>query len=246
MRTAFSDGNRKWAEEADTLQLLGEVLTSRNLAFVRGKEHLQLDNGLVLRPQFAYLEPREDGLVRTVTTVEVNHSELCPDGTFEYQHSVGEKASMSILKGLEGWADIDLPVFMDALRPRAQDCMVMSKEYPATGNSPARQRQMVLGPPIHMASKEKTDTAGPHEFCPCCLLTNAFDAFAEQLEADRFCGIRLFAMRDREGGTQADCRVDGVDWPAGAEALLKYVATWPDRGLEYRKQFVAFRTLRPE
>jgi hypothetical protein len=25
--------------------------------------------------------------------------------------------------------------------------------------------------------------------------------------------------------------------------LLKYVATWPDRGFEYRKQFVAFRTL---
>ena len=58
-------------------------------------------------------------------------------------------------------------------------------------------------------------------------------------------GIRLFATRNAEGVTQADCRINGIDWPPGVAALLKYVATWPDRGLEYRKQFVAIRTLRP-
>jgi hypothetical protein len=37
---------------------------------------------------------------------------------------------------------------------------------------------------------------------------------------------------------QADCRVNGEDWLAGADALRAYVATWPDRGLETRKQYV--------
>ena len=52
-------------------------------------------------------------------------------------------------------------------------------------------------------------------------------------------------MRNAEGSAEADCRVNGVDWPAGKAALLKYVATWPERGFEYRKQFVAIRTLSP-
>jgi Family of unknown function (DUF6348) len=105
---------------------------------------------------------------------------------------------------------------------------------------------MVLGPTVHMATKDATHTSGPHDFCPCCLLTSSFGAFTQQLEADRFFGIRLFATRDQDGVIQADCRIDGVDWPSGAEALSKYVATWPDRRLEYRKQFVAFRTLRSD
>jgi hypothetical protein len=243
IRAGFSNSERSWGEEADALDILVEVLKGRSLPFVRGKEHVQIDNGLVLRPQFVELQPRDDGLVRTATTVEVNHPELCPEGTFEYQHFIGQTTADSIRKGLEGWADTDLPVFMDALRPKAQDCMVMLKEYPATERVPARRRQMVLGPTVHMANKELAETGGPHDFCPCCLLTNSFAAFAQQLESDRFFGIRLFATRDQDGVIQADCRVDGIDWPPGVEALSQYVARWPDRGLEYRKQYVAFRTL---
>ena len=56
---------------------------------------------------------------------------------------------------------------------------------------------------------------------------------------------RLFASRDSESVAQADCRINGVDWAPGISALLKYVATWPNRGFEYRKQFVAICNLRP-
>ena len=60
--------------------------------------------------------------------------------------------------------------------------------------------------------------------------------FTDHLHGDRFYGIRLFAARNSEGGAEADCRINGVDWAPGAAALLEYVATWPDRGFEYRKQ----------
>jgi hypothetical protein len=36
--------------------------------------------------------------------------------------------------------------------------------------------------------------------------------------------------------------VNGVDWPAGAAELVKYAREWPDRGLEYRKQYVCIQT----
>ena len=72
--------------------------------------------------------------------------------------------------------------------------------------------------------------------CPLCL---SLTAFRDHLQANEFCGIRLFASRDANGEAVADCRINGVDWAPGQAELLKYVATWPDRGFEYRKQYVA-------
>ena len=45
-----------------------------------------------------------------------------------------------------------------------------------------------------------------------------------------------------EGRIEADCRVNGVDRPEGAAALVRYAQTWPDRGFEYRKQYVCIQT----
>ena len=54
----------------------------------------------------------------------------------------------------------------------------------------------------------------------------------------RFHGIRLFALRGPDGVAGADCRVNGEDWEPGKNALIKYVSSWPNRGVEFRKQYV--------
>jgi hypothetical protein len=43
-------------------------------------------------------------------------------------------------------------------------------------------------------------------------------------------------MRDEDGTPGADCRINGEDYESGMEALRSYVATWPEAGLEFRKQ----------
>ena len=63
------------------------------------------------------------------------------------------------------------------------------------------------------------------------------------MEDTGFFGIRFFAVRDEQGVTEADCRVNGEDWAVGAEALRKYAATWPGAGYEFRKQYVILHTL---
>ena len=60
---------------------------------------------------------------------------------------------------------------------------------------------------------------------------------------DRFYGIRFFAARNSDGVAEADCRINGEDWPPGKEALRAYVAKWPDLGFEFRKQFVIVQNL---
>jgi hypothetical protein len=242
VRVGFSRANRTWEEEANVLTALISLLKSRGMRPRHAQEWLALSNGLILRPQFVSLQPRDDEAVATTTTIEVNHPVLCPEGTFEYQHSIGNTLGDSVGKGIASWADVDLPVFMDALRDTPQECTAVVKEVVAD-TRPKRKRQILFGPPVHAVTREVRESGQAHDFCPCCMLTGCFDAFQEVVESDGFCGVRLFASRDQDGVPQADCRINGVDWAPGTAALLKYIATWPDRGFEYRKQFVAIRTL---
>jgi hypothetical protein len=242
IRVGFSNAEREWGEEVDTLAVLAEVLTSRGLKFRHGETHLELENGLIARPQFVRLQPRDDGNVQTTTTIEVNHPTLCPGGTFEYQHSIEGTVERSVRQGFVGWSQADLPVFLEALLEKLESCNALTYEAPANAAASARQRQVILGPPVHCVTREGSEAGEAHNFCPCCLFTNSFEAFRGQVEGDAFHGVRLFAARGSDGVAQADCRIDGVDWEPGVAALLNYVAKWPDRGFEYRKQFVAIRT----
>lgn len=243
VRGAFAQGQRAWEEAADVLVSLAKVLQARGVAFEQQKAQLDLANGLTLRPQFVRFQLRENGAVSTTSTIEINHPVLCPprdqQGTFEYQHAGGSTLCESLESGFKGWADMDLPVFMDALREQLEDCTAM--EMNADGWT--HKRQIILGPPVRAMLRAPKPGDEEHEFCPCCLLTQSFEAFREPIEGDGFCGVRLFASRDQDGLAQADCRINGVDWPQGAQALRQYVSTWPGEGLEYRKQYVAIRSL---
>jgi hypothetical protein len=172
--------------------------------------------------------------VKTSSTIQISHPLLAPGGLFEFQHAEGTDIRDSFANGFRSWAELDLPVYLDALLPKPKVCMVMK-------SSEASDRRLVFGPPLQMAQNPQR-MRGDHDFCPCCLFTNSIGAFDDLLRDTRFYGIRLFVSRDAEGHFEADCRVNGVDLPKGAEALVRYAKTWPDRGIEYRKQYVGIQT----
>jgi len=53
----------------------------------------------------------------------------------------------------------------------------------------------------------------------------------------------LFAMRNSQGHAEADCRVNGEEFEPGKLALRKYVETWPEAGIEFRKQYVVIQNI---
>jgi hypothetical protein len=67
--------------------------------------------------------------------------------------------------------------------------------------------------------------------------------FKDFIQRDEFFGLRLFAVRNPDGTAQADCRVNGEEWEPGKAALREYVQTWPDAGMEFRKQYVVLQTV---
>jgi hypothetical protein len=244
VRVAFSNSQRSWEESDDLAASLAAALVSRGHGATVKHDWVALEGGFSLLPQVVGVQPRDSSGVNTVSTIQVSHDSLLPGGVFEYQHASGKDVRESFAAGFKAFAELDLPVFLDALRETAKDCtfMVMSAEGDA--GSPPSTRRLVLGPPLQMVERI-APAAAEHEFCPCCLFTHSLAAFDDLVKDGAFHAIRLFVMRNAAGEIEADCRVDGLDHPSGAAALVTYAKSWPDRGLEYRKQYVCIQTRAP-
>ena len=232
---SFSNAQRAWEETDDlAISLAGTLNALGHKATARG-DWVELESGFCLVPQVVSVEPTDNAGVKTSTTIQTSHPVLIPNGIFEFQHSSGAGVSDSFAMGFKNWAELDLPVFLDALREEAATCMVAKLEA---------DRRIVFGPTIQMA-QEPEAVPGQDDFCPCCLLTKSLGDSNDIVKEDRFLGIRLFASRDEKGHVEADFRVNGVEFPEGTAGLARYAQTWPQRGFEYRKQYVCVQTRAP-
>jgi hypothetical protein len=249
-RVAFSGAAGTWEESYDLAESLGRALaTTGHGTRLEDRWLVLADSGLRLLPQIVSIQPLDKG-VHTTTTVEILHPQLLPGGTFEYQHASGANVAECVGEGFDSWLRVDLPPLLDALRPTPQDCATMVMNLPAKDGRPARRRRAVLGPPMRAggdpaARGPAAPGGGPseHDYCPCCLLTRSFEAFKDLLEGDGTYCLRLLALRDPAGEPGADCRLNGDDHDKGAEALRRYVKTWPGRAFEMRKQYVVMHSL---
>jgi len=258
-KVAFHNAENNWVERFNLVNLLASVLRQKDHILKSEESWLvHKESGFILLPQIASFRPLDRGGVSTTTTIQVSHPTLVPDGIFEYQHSTGDNLDDSFLKGFHDWAETDLTALLEALTPMPETCTTLKMEFPEKDGKPAYSRRAVLGPPTHtyfvrdprtIPERKKSgdsETQGEycegHDFCPCCLLTHSFEAFRELIEGNGSYALRLFAMRDVNGNNLADCRVNGTDWDAGADALRRYVATWPEAGIELRKQYVVLQT----
>jgi hypothetical protein len=245
VRVAFANKQRSWEESDDLATSLSDGLNKAGHKAAAKGDWVELEGGFSLLPQIVAVTPLDDSGVNTVTTIQVSHPELIPAGVFEYQHSTGDNIREAFSQGFKSWAELDLPVFLDALRDKPTSCMVMEMKPGQEATSLlATDRRVVLGPPLQMVQKNG-HIPGEHTFCPCCLFTSSYRAFENVLRDRDFHGIRMFVMRGADGHIEADCRVNGIDWPEGAAALVNYAKDWPDRGTEYRKQYVVIQTRAP-
>lgn len=231
-------------EEFDLLTVLTEVLVEQEVKATIQQGWIHLENGLQLLPQFTNVEC--DKRYRSSTTIETASGLF--SGLFEYQHSISEESLDDALReGFRTWCRMDLPVLRDALRDEPQDCPAMNMSFPNHNNEQSQRRRVLFGPVSHYAihpQELEQNTEEEHAFCPCCLFTNTIDAFRDLLQSQEIHMIRFYAARDSEGTPMADCRINGEDYAPGHAALLKYVHTWPNQGLEFRKQLVMLLPLK--
>ena len=219
---------------------LARLLTEQGIEWERDTHGLTLTkSGLILRTQLDSASRSDEGRVQTCTLTEVSHPTAIPQGVFEFQHSWGIDYQASVEKGFRDWMGIDLPALLDALRTEPETCTCMEMKPPGEAEGAAQTLRIVLGPVWLYGDEKIFETEGEHDpGCPCCLFTNAYSALEPVFMDERFHAIRFFAARQKDGSTQADCRVNGENWEAGAKLLREYASTWPERGIEFRKQYI--------
>lgn len=232
-------------EDSSLTRILDTILRQEGFDAALSNNSVVLSSGIRLRCELLEAVSFSDDRFRTSTRITAFHETHFPAGLPEFQHSIGATAEHSIAAGFSAWAKMDLITLQDSIRKTPRDCTVMEIEIPPEIDAPSKRRQIILGPVGHLAS-HSLPAGEEHPFCPCCLMTQSFDAFGELLESRYFVGLRLFASRDADGKLAADCRVNGEEFPEGVAHLIKYAQSWPERGFEFRKQYVVIRSVEKE
>lgn len=244
--TGFSTGERSWSESFNMVEHAATALRNANHE-VQCHEDSWLTlgaSGYILQPRLVEAIPQDDGSMQTISTMEVSHPSHLPFPLFEFQHSMGSSIEESAVRGFEQWAAVDLPVFLELPASKPEACMEFMQELASGNGTGSRTRRLLLGP-LQYDQAEAVQAATETEHgtaCPCCLLFKNVGFFAPLLEGDEFTAIRLYALRSEDGQALADCRVNGVPWQPGREALQRYVASWPGSGFAYRRQYVVAHT----
>lgn len=222
------------------------ALKQHDLTVHRDGDDLVLPSGFRFEPRLINLEERDTGSFQSTTIVRFTHPQLFPVPAFEYQHAVGDTLAESLASGFGQWTRMDVATLIDALseKPRCSTFMDMAS---STDNGGEHKRRLVFGPTGHYAvqpdpAARDGNDACEHPFCPCCLTTNSMTAYQDLLQDDKTYGLRLYAAR-MDGEVSADCRVNGNEFEPGKAALRQYATTWPERGVEFRKQFVVIRSV---
>lgn len=227
------------------MQMVFEVLTAENIKATWQGSYLRLADGLVLAAERVEAVVLAEDRFRTCTRIHVSHADYFPQGLSEYQHAMGASEVLAMTEGFRTWARMDLLTLLDATRELPKDCTVIEMNVASETDVAAGKavyRQVILGPVAHLATLPAPKRKEEHPFCPCCLFTESMPAFHDLLQTKQFLGVRLFVSRDNEGKLAVDCRVNGEDFPAATEHLQHYAEKWPQRGLEFRKQYVVIRS----
>ncbi|WP_257388871.1 DUF6348 family protein [Tahibacter caeni] len=230
-------------EAAAALPVLADLLREHGHAVTVGDATLGVE-GFVLSLRLDGMENR-NGHCRSDTQIAASHPQLGDTPIVEYQFGYGVDAEQALRRGFENWYLLDFVVLLDALHETPQRCQTMSwsadpANDPTTGApTPPRNYRVLFGPVHHFLDDPSRLAEGEDPgFCDCCLFTRSLDAFKALLLQGRLIPARLFVMRQANGETDADCRINGEDYAPVREALARWAGDWTDRGLEWRKQYV--------
>jgi hypothetical protein len=239
LRAAFKRGEDSWTQETNVVDCLANALKTAGHRFSKKRVWIKHSSGLILQPRIVEFQPRDDGGVRTVTTIECSYPGKIPDGIFEYQHRAGNTLEQSATLGFGDWLNLDFPTLHDALLPNLKQCTGILFDSEINAGTPLAKRRVVLGPVAHTAQIPLDSEE--HSFCPCCFFTRLGKMLDTHLKSDGFFAVRFLAIRNQDGSSGADCRINGLDWTDGKQALIDYAKTWPLRGFEFRKQYIVIQ-----
>lgn len=241
------DDGKRSTEVFNMVEAVEAILRSNKHEVELGEYHLKhVASGFLITPAIVSVADLDDGRFSTTTTIQINHPELFPDGIFEYQHFTGSTISEALIGGINQWYQTDFAPLLEIQHATPKTCTTWEMDLKDEATRTSRTRRAIFGPLIWYRDvkpeHEEPEDSG-HTVCPCCMFTSSIKQFQELVKSQSVCCVRLFVLRDADGSIEADCRVNGEDYPQGAQALTEYAGSWKNHGFEFRKQYVVLHNL---
>lgn len=243
-RLAFDQIWQATQHAADLASSFSLALDAAGIRHQREPQHLSLANGLLIKLQAHESQQINPQKWRISVRIQVRHPSTFVNILGDYQHALGANEAAALVEAWQQWLTQDYPVLDDLTKTQPESCTLIdlsTQADSAVTQTSNLKRQVLLGPVAHLKSKE-TEIVEEHPFCPCCLFTASLQSLHELLQESTCYGIRFFVARDASGKISLDCRVNGEPFAAAQPLLEEYAASWPDRGLEFRKQFIVIRS----
>lgn len=242
-RLAFDQVWQATPHQADLADSLSHALKAATITHQNESDGLILANGLQIKLQAHESQQINPQKWRVSVRIQVRHPSAFVNILGDYQHALGANEAAALVEAWQQWLTQDYPVLDDLTKAQPVSCTLIdlsTQADSAVTQTSHLKRQVLLGPVAHLKSKE-TEIIEEHPFCPCCFFTASLQSLHELLQESTCYGIRFFVARDANGKISMDCRVNGEPFAAAQPLLEDYAASWPDRGLEFRKQFIVIR-----
>ncbi|MCL2714655.1 MAG: hypothetical protein FWD68_08775 [Alphaproteobacteria bacterium] len=110
-RIEFSSNGKEWTEDINLVAVLRGLPAKGTFGCNEQGDRLVSKGGRWHKPQIVLFDPRDDGLVKTCTTIELAHPSVLSQPCFEFKHSAGERVTAAVRRGFEESAQIDWAVF---------------------------------------------------------------------------------------------------------------------------------------
>lgn len=208
---------------------------------INDKWLIHKETGYAIYPQLVDIEDINENSVKTLTSIQINHNVLFPNGISDIQPNYDNDFIASIEGGFQQWIQMNWQVLVDTLNNQSQN---FSLEMSFNLENKEIIRRISLSGIAHYRQYETQEISSnePHKFCPCCFITQNMDYFMPLIQSNETYFIRLFAYRNN-GEKLAICQVNGQEYEYGKTGLLEYIDKWENCGSEFRKQYVIIRTI---
>ncbi len=230
-------------EELDIFATMAGVLEKKHYisSVNRRADYIEVNDAFRITPRLLSVRkvkpPKDDpeSTINTEIAVEIRHPQWLPDGFTEYEDYTEETPAEALRITCSAWVSSVMAIILDAHGQTNKLSSHLKLEAPSRSGA----RVVVQGPVGRLAAREVDYSKTGHDpYCPCCFTTQSLEALKGHLQEHEVYAVRFIADRSARGKVKAICRINGTDFPEGAQAIRAFAEGWPNARGESRNQFV--------
>lgn len=169
--------------------------------------------------------------------IKTRHDKYFPKGISEYAYGWGKDVEEASVNAAFRWIESDFNTFHDLLCKSTSHNHEKNKMelVSISAGEEVLGWEVIFGDILYLENETNKLEINQNE-----IFLSMFDLITGALLGEKGAyGIKYFAMRDKKGNIQLDCRLNCHEWEDGKVELEKYISNWNIKNeTHWRKQYI--------